>query len=290
MIPKQVLYILKFFSAIGFQAYQSKLWFFDYSNYINALHLTLASIFLGISIKLLYQYIFLLELLIIGNLTIQYTSAFIAYLWIIIDLYKQRHLLKTFWILYTEIDEFYCDQSAFRILLYTFLLIDYVLFGFIVIIYHIYLNPFRYWDLCLLNFLYIILFMFCEAKIFHYLFHLKILFNQLKAIESQLMECSQNYSHHKLQQIKQFLRIVIEMVDQLNGTFGCSLFFAILYNFLCFLTNINWMINYNDELLDIFGSIISHTWNCHIVLLLIYLFHGAIQCSSQVKFMFLKHI
>lgn len=245
MTSKYIICFTKFFSAIGYDTGQSNTLPKRWTSYTNIfIHLMIFGIIIGFQFEI-NKYLITQTLLEALNNLILYIFACITYAVIIFELYTQRVPLQRFWKLYQKLETLNLDfkSSVWKSFICQF--IGYILFTFLMYLYFIIMLPNL--KMLIITLLIVSLLKLCEVKIFHYLFYLNIILNQLKIIENEIKMLvsnsnSQSHNRTKLLEIIQLFDEVTEMINQLNLIFKLTSFIVIIYNFLYLISNINWFV------------------------------------------------
>lgn len=239
MFSRQTLFILKFYDGFGFlnqysttQNYQKRI------KIIFSIHLSIA-IFLYIfkGYVIVHLKTFLIPLDLVSEL-LQYSSASIAYFFITIESYAQQKKQKHFWKLYEKLrhqKSITWRKYFIKILFWFFICI----IPTITMFFQETIDP-------IIHIAYSYLQKVCQLRIFHYLFYLELIQFQLKFIENDIAimlwrnERESPIRFNRLKSIREYYRIIQDMVDDLNEVFGWSHLFAVLFSFHYLLTDVNW--------------------------------------------------
>lgn len=187
----------------------------------------------------------------IVNNWIQFMSAVLTYWIIIIESYFRRSYKRRFWIIYGEIRQcrykFRCRPENPNSKFYFFLLFEYfVCFSIIQLIlwnfFISFVGNFIYFNIS-----YIILVKMYQNRLFYCLFYLNLIKYELNSAEAELkfiVTISRNNFEELdlscLKPIREYYRLMYEMVRCINEVFGWSQVATILFSFYLPLTDLNW--------------------------------------------------
>lgn len=236
MLPKRINYLLTYFDVCGFNSGWSKL-----SSSRKAIHRTnITHILMAVFFTLFKIHMILgfstVRLVKAINFMLQYSAALYTYWCIIIDSHLQMQKHRHFWQTVQRIDKFYCPQNKFTIKYY---LLKFGLCFFtsaLAILVIILAGNLSQSEVVIM---YIFLIKICEARVFYYIFCVEVLRFQLK----QLKDALKNHPYHlrRIRWIRQYYDRVYEMSNFLIGVFGLSQVAAVLFCFVFFMADLNWI-------------------------------------------------
>lgn len=302
MVPKPFIYLFIIYECCGFQTGIFK------SRIIAVIFLTIHVVLAVIFTISLFR--FSLRLRDFGssiyaiNEIQQYTSALSAYWLIIIESYCKRATQQRFWLLLAKIQNDGCTGrgTGFRIWKHIFQLIDffatinYFLFG--------YSGDFFQNDSALISYFAVV--NLCLHRVFHYVFHLKIIEYELKLVECEVINSFKKvngFGGVQLLKIRESYRLILEMVECVNSIFGWSNLATILFCFHFLLSELNFTYSYPsyasvegncyfDRNLSLNCSMFSMlmyyisaliTWLVHLTMILHMTFHEPGHCLAVVR-------
>lgn len=262
MLQKQIVCILTFFDMFGYDTgfspistgRKSKLFIL----FVNILFATLFT---------LYEFCFIIELLnLVGildtiNELIQYSAALCTYWLIILDsiLYRREH--KTFWNNLERINGSFCSQCL-SLQNYLWYSIECILISTILYMCVYATNVFP--STMFSNFVFLILILVWQIRLFYYILCLEIVYHQLKTISNEISIIKSVFNvagegncvhtskmdsceFEGIRRIQEYYYCVNTMMDILNVIFSWSQPAVILFCLYSVVTDLNWLYSTFDK-------------------------------------------
>lgn len=249
MFSKPILYLFYNFNLWGFcteltELRMSQLW----AHFIFVFQLIFSGFLCAVSCIFTYQNLHeRLGFLVVANNTLKLGAVVISYWFIIVESYHRRPVQRKFWQIYRQTDGAFthCDgKSGHRRYLVKFS-IFFVIATIIYIKQFVGLNIEFNGTFFYFAFSYVGLIVMQDMRIFHYLFFVLLLENQLNTVEKQ-MELLANVSHcakipsERLKWIRIQYDLVHDLLNCMNEVFGWSNIAIILCLFLRLVVDMNW--------------------------------------------------
>lgn len=257
MMPSQVLYLLNFFDIFGYNSGWSHLSKRrPLANFLYFIHFFSAAVFVVIGFRLITIYYLRLNLAEAISECQQYTVALYTYWSIIFDSFVYRQTHTKFWSIFERFSQQQihfcgcccccCNHTTFNFTLRNYMR-KLSLFGLKVFVTcAIRLGGYSMQKLEI-DAPYVVLFTFCEIRMFYYLLCLEIVNGQLqliglksKSIVNGLVCCNIEHACQQIKWIRQYFSSVYDMICTLNAIFGWSNVTAISFSFCFILTELNW--------------------------------------------------
>lgn len=291
MLPDQIVFILNFFDACGFNSGSSR---FSESRrvsyFIFSVHILMATLLTIYEFRLEDEYYASLGLSEAISESLQYSTALYTYWLIILDSIVNRRAHQQYWIILQRIDTCYSCQPKCGIRLYIFIFVIYFLKTMSILVIRLTISSFVGFTV---DFAYMVLFIVCEIRMFYYLFCLEILQLQLKMVEDEvktmvfilntagsfrerqslrmdIISTCYSFELQRMKWIRQYFHCAYNMMDLLNQIFGWSHVAGISFCFYYLLTESNWLYIHYGELSHIhrFGKHIRLLYCCRILSLM----------------------
>lgn len=266
MLQRQLLYILTFFDVWGYETGFSML-----SNSRNGkfavifVHILFAITFTLYEFRLMFELFTLMGILNTINEAIQYTAALFTYWLIILDSFVYHGQYKIFWTILERIDDQFSSQHM-DLQNYLWRFIEYILISTILYVLIIISNAFPKSNSVFVFYLLIIIW---QIRMFYYILYLEIVLYQLKTIESEVLMMRKMlniardrklyqldihrtsifhlFESKRMKWIQEYYCCVGTMIELLNTIFSSSQAATILFSFYSFVTDLNWIFANFDE-------------------------------------------
>lgn len=267
MLPKQIVYIISFFDAFGYDSGSST---FSKNrkivHFICFVHVSLAIVLTIFKFHLNVKYYSSLELPEAFSELLQYSTALYTYWLILMDSIVEQKSHHQFWTILQQIHVEFNNQQNFHCRRYLLKFVEFLSVVMAISIWKIATNPLVEFDV---EIAYAILFEICLIRMFYYLFCLEIVQFQLNAIRHEMNSIktlSDRSNHRKrkfshsfdasehlhatkqLKWIRNYVECVYKMTQYLNEIFGYSHVAAILFFLYFVLTELNWIYIHNSEI------------------------------------------
>lgn len=232
MFPKRFILLFIIYELCGYQTGMFKRR--SIATIFFLLHGILAAIFTYEFFCFVQRLDIIVQAIFIVNEIQQYSSSLAAYWLVLIESYFKRKTEQKFWILLAHIEKGEENIKKFKFWKHVLQSIHYFITTNIIL----YTTSYEYFNDYFLLISYLIVIGICQNRVFHYIFHLKVIEFELKLIESDLrdffkkpfdLEAAQREIGVK--RIRESYRLVFEMVECINSVFSWSYLATILFCF-----------------------------------------------------------